>query len=104
MSFFTELQGKVEQEYFQAGPGKKIYLGRKDRPQSVRPENIRKALEYVNRKNRHYFEITDKLLSRLSQQDKDKILQEIIDDLYKMADKRISSLSPSLAKKYKKKG
>lgn len=104
MSFFTELQGKVEHEYFQAGPGKKIYLGRKDRPQSARPENIRKALEYVNRKNRHYFEITDQLLSRLSQQDKDRVLQEIIDDLYKMADKRISSLSSSLAKKYKKKG
>ncbi|MDE2590560.1 MAG: hypothetical protein KGL95_12955 [Patescibacteria group bacterium] len=104
MSFFTELQGKVEHEYFQAGPGKKIYLGRKDRPQTARPENIRKALEYVNKKNRHYFEVMDKLLSRLPQQDKDRILQEIIDDLYKMAEKRISSLSPALTKKYKKKG
>lgn len=102
MSFFIEMQGKVEHEYFQAGPGKKIYLGRKDKPESVRSDNVRKALEYVNKKNRHYFEITYQLLSRLSKEDKDEIIEEIIDDLYKMADRYISSLSPAAAKKYKK--
>lgn len=104
MSFFTERQGRVEHEYFQAGSGKKIYLGRKDKPESAKPENIRKALDYVTEKNMHYFQVMDHLIARLSQEDKDKILPEIIDSFYKLADKHVSSLSHSAAKKYKAKG
>ncbi len=104
MSFFTEKQGEIEHEYFQAGPGKKIYLGRKDKPGTAKLENIRKALGYLNQKNQHYLEITDKLISKLSPEDRDEILPEIINELYKKADTYIESLSDPLKQKYLSRG
>ncbi len=61
-------------------------------------------MEYVNKRNRHYFQIMDQLVSRLPKEDRDKILPEIIEELYRAANKHISSMSESAARKYRQKG
>ncbi|MCH7647557.1 MAG: hypothetical protein IIA83_02975 [Thaumarchaeota archaeon] len=101
MSYFIEKQGAIEHEYFQAGPGIKIYLGRKDKPESAKTENVFKALDYLDQKNVKHSELYDFLLSKLPTEERDQYLSKQIEELHQKENRYISSLSdPDLKRQY----
>lgn len=73
MSFYTKLRNGKEYPYFRAGAEDEFALGPKDNP-NIR--NINKALEYISKKNDHYFEIEKKLFDMLPEPERKEYLSK----------------------------
>lgn len=99
MSYFIEKQGTIEHEYFQAGPGRKIYLGRKDKSDSAKSENVFKALDYLDQKNIKHYELYDILLAKLPQKQKEEYISKRLNELNKHMDKDLLKQLPDTDQK-----
>lgn len=105
MSIEISRKGNQDYAYFYPGRGGKIYLGNvtdKKDPQ-IKIDKVLESLDYVKARFSHYSEIEDKLILLLPAEKRDQYLSKRLEELYKMADRYISLMSVSSAKKYKTK-
>lgn len=98
MSLFEERKGNITQENFQAGK-KKIYLRNKDRPESIRIENAKLALDYLREKTNHYSDVEHKIVMMLPPMERDLYLSKRVLKISEIANNYVSSLSEAKEKK-----
>lgn len=102
MSFYEEKKGNSVQEYVQIGRKQRFYLRNKNVPGNVNVKNVLDAIDALKSKNMDtFYEKERYLISMLPPKERDRYLATRIEELYKMTEKHISSLSdPRLKRKY----
>lgn len=101
MSLRTRKNRGKEYWIFTGGRTNELHLGPVDDISKINSDRVLDALSYVKSRYSHYTEIEDKLISFLPAAKKDQYLSKRVEEIYKVADKLISSMSPSAAKKSK---
>lgn len=99
MSLRTRKNRGIEYWVFTGGRENELHLGPVNDISKINSERVLEALDYVKVRYSHYSEIEDKLVSFLPPEKKDQYLSKRIEELYKMADKHISSLSDTELKR-----
>ena len=101
MSLRTRKNRGIEYWIFTGGRKNEMHLGPVNDISKINTDRVLEALAYVKGRHSHYSEIEDKLVSFLPPEKRDQYLLKRIEEIYKIADKHISSLSTSAAKKFK---
>lgn len=99
MSFTTKKpHGTEEYTYFSEGAEAEYSLGHKGKPNL---RNIKRAVDYVKKRNLHNSEVAENILALLPIEQQDSYRLDLIQDYQKLIDKQISSLSdPDLKRQY----
>lgn len=105
MSLEITRKGHQDYAYFYPGRGGKIYLGNVTDVKNlqIKVDKVMESLDYVKERFSHYSEIEDRLISYLPPDKKDQYLSRRIEELYRMAEVHISSMSPSAARQFRSK-